>query len=327
MKASIYKNYGPPDVLEYVDIEAPVPKSNELLIKVHAATVNRTDCAMLRAKPYIMRLFTGLLKPKRQILGTDFAGCIEAVGSNVTNFKAGDKIFGFNDLGVSSHAQYLTISAHEALALIPENTSYEKAAASLEGVHYAYNFINKITLKSGDTVLVNGATGAIGSAMVQLLTYFGAQVTAVCDGKHAELIKTFGATKTIDYTKEDFTQTNEKYKFVFDAVGKSSFAKCKPILTTKGIYISSELGYGAQNIFYAVFTPIICMIPGFRSNKRVVFPIPSNHLASVLLIKRLIEEGKFDALIDKFYSLEETSQAFLYVESGRKIGNVILKIA
>ena len=327
MKASIYKNYGSPDVLEYCEVEAPVPKGDELLIKVHAATVNRTDCAMLRAKPYIMRLFTGLMKPKRQILGTDFSGCIEAVGDKVTNVKAGDKIFGFNDLGVSSHAQYLTISAHEALALIPENTSYEKAAASLEGVHYAYNFINKVTLKYGDTVLVNGATGAIGSALVQLLTYFGAQVIAVCDGKHAELMKTLGATKTIDFTKEVFTQTNEKYQFVFDAVGKSSFTKCKPILAKKGIYISSELGYRAQNIFYALFTPIICMIPGFRSNKKVVFPIPTNRKASVLLIKQLIEEGKFDALIDKSYSLEETSEAFRYVETGQKIGNVILKIA
>ena len=327
MKASIYKNYGSPNVLEYCELDLPTPKADEVLIKVHAATVNRTDCAMLKAKPLIMRLFTGLLKPKNQILGTDFAGVIEEVGTNVTKFKVGDRVFGFNDLGLSSHAQYMVLSQHEALALIPENSSYEKAAASLEGVHYAYNFINKVTLNKGDNILVNGATGAIGSALVQLLAHFGAQVTAVCAGKHAELAKTMGATKIIDYTKQDFTQTSEKYQYVFDAVGKSSFAKCKPILENRGIYISCELGYMAQNIFYAIITPLICMIPGFRSNKKVIFPIPTNRKASVLLIKQLIEEGKFDAVIDRTYSLSETPEAFRYVESGKKIGNVILKIA
>ncbi len=319
MKAAIYKKYGSPGVLRIKEVEKPAPKDNEVLIRVYATTVNRTDCAILRAKPFFIRLFTGLLKPDKPIPGTDFAGKIEAVGKNVTSLKAGDKVFGFDDRGLSSHAQYMTLPEDNALATMPDNITYEQAAASIEGAHYAYNFINKVDLKSGQKVLVNGATGAIGSAAVQLLKYFGANVTAVCKTENTELVKSIGASQVIDYTKEDFTKSNEKYNFVFDTVGKSTFSKCKPLLEPGGVYISSELGPMAQNVFLPLITPLF-------GNKKVIFPIPTDRVGSVLLIRKLSEEGKFKAVIDRKYSLEEIAEAYRYVEKGQKTGNVIITL-
>ncbi len=257
MKAIVWTKYGPPDVLQLKEVEKPIPKDNEVLIKIHATTVNRTDCAMLRAEPFISRFVTGLFKPNKPIQGTEFAGKIEAVGKNVSSFKVGDMVFGFDDNNFGSHAQYMTILEDKALTTIPKNMTYEQAAASTEGAFYAYNFINKVNLKSGQKVLVNGATGAIGSAAVQFLKYFGANITAVCNTKNIELVKSLGADKVIDYTKEDFTKDDQKYNFIFDTVGKSSFAKCKPLLQPDGVYISSELGSMAKNIFFALITSII----------------------------------------------------------------------
>jgi len=319
MKAAIYESYGSPSVIKVQKAEKPTPQNNEVLIRVYAATVNRTDCAMLRARPVIMRFFTGLLKPKNPIPGTDFAGKIEAIGKEVAKLKVGDKVFGFDDGGLRSHAQYMTLSEDNALTTMPTNITYEQAAASVEGAHYALNFINKVDIKSGQKVLVNGATGAIGSAAVQLLKYFGADVTAVCNTNNSALVKSIGANKVINYTKEDFTKSNEKYHFVFDTVGKSSFAKCKPLLETAGVYISSELGWMAQNPFFALTTPIF-------GGKKVIFPIPTDRKGSVLFIKQLIEEGKFEAIIDRKYSLDKIAEAFKYVEAGQKIGNVIITL-
>ena len=319
MKAAVHEKYGPPSVLSIKELATPAPKENEVLVQVHAATVNRTDCARLSAKPFIMRFFTGLFSPKNPIPGTDFAGKIAAVGSGVSALKVGDDVFGFDDKGLSSHAQFLTIAQDDAMTTMPENASYEKAASSLEGVHYAYNFINKVALVPGQKVLVNGASGAIGSAMVQLLKHFDANVTAVCNTKNIELIKSIGAQTVIDYTAVDFTSFDERYHFVFDAVGKSSFAKCKPLLEPGGIYISSELGRMSQNIFLALFTPLF-------GGKKVIFPIPTDPKNSVLFIKKLIANGRFDAVIDRQYALEEISAAFEYVETGQKTGNVVLSI-
>lgn len=320
MQASIYQAYGPPDVLQLKTVEKPAPKANKILVRVHAATVNRTDCAMLQAKPFIMRFFTGLFKPRNPILGTDFAGAIEAVGAGVTGFNVGDRVFGFDDNGLSSHAQYLTIDAGKGIAVIPENCSYEQAAASIEGAHYAYNFINKVQLNNGDKVLVNGASGAIGSAAVQLLKRYGAVVTAVCNTKNIEMAKAIGADRVIDYQREDFTKNGRQYDFVFDAVGKSTFNKCKALLKPGGVYISSELGWMAQNIFYALFTP-------FFSRKKVKFPVPVDIPGSVRLVKTLLAEGKFKPVIDRTYPLTETAEAFRYVLTGEKTGNVVLQIA
>ena len=208
MKTAVYEEYGSPSVLQIIKMKKPGPKDNEVLIKVYATTVNRTDCAMLRAKPFIMRFSTGLFKPKNPILGTDFARKIEAIGKNVESFKVGDKVFGFDDDGLGSHAQYMTLSENKGLTTMPNNISYEQAAASVEGAHYAYNFINKIDVKNGQKVLVNGATGAIGSAAVQLLKHFGVNVTAVCSSSNEELVKSIGADEVIDFTKDDFTKRN-----------------------------------------------------------------------------------------------------------------------
>ncbi len=319
MKAILWTKYGAPNLLKLGEIEKPIPKDNEVLIRVYAATVNRTDCAMLRAKPFIMRFLTGLFKPNKPIMGTDFAGKIEAIGKNVASLKVGDRVFGFDDTGVGSHAQYLTLAATRAIAIVPTNISFAQATASIEGAHYAYNMINKVKLKKGQTALVNGATGAIGSAMVQLLKYYGIGVTAVCNAQNTALVKSLGATRVIDYIKEDFTKTNGKYNFVFDTVGKSTFAKCKPILAPAGVYISSDLGPNGQNLYLPLITSII-------GNKKVVFPLPSNIMRSVLLVKKLMEEGNFKAVIDRKYPMEEIAEAFRYVELGQKTGAVVIII-
>jgi len=322
MKAFVYTKYGPPDVLQLKEVEKPIPKDDEVLIKIHATTVNRTDCATIRAIPFFARLVTGIFKPKKEIPGTEFAGKIEEIGKNVTYFKVGEKVFGFDDQGSGSHAQYMTMSENKAFT-IPKNITYEQAAASTEGAHYAYNFINKVNIKSGQKVLVNGATGAIGSAAVQLLKYFEVHVTAVCATKNIELVKSLGANTVIDYTKENFTKDDQKYNFVFDAVGKSSFFKCKHLLQPGGVYISSDLGYMAQNIFLPLITPIIKPLIG---NKRTVFPIPTDIRGSIFLIKKLIEQGKFKAVIDRKYPLEQIVEAYRYVEKGQKTGNVVITV-
>lgn len=319
MRASVYKNYGLPTVLQFEKVEKPTPKANEVLIKVMATTVNRTDDAMLRAKPFIMRFVTGFFKPKKQILGTDFAGIIEAIGKDVKTFNIGDRVFGFNDDGLQSHAEYLTFPADKGIAIIPPNINFFKAAASMEGAHYAYNTINKIDLKKGQKVLVNGATGAIGSAALQLLVHFGVEVTAVGNTKNMELMKRMGAIEVIDYLKEDFTKLQKQFDYVFDTVGKSSFKKCKPILKPHGIYISSELGWMAQNLFYALFTPIF-------SKKKVIFPIPSAIEVTIELVQKLLKNGAFAPVIDRTYPFNRIAEAFTYVETGEKTGNVVIEI-
>jgi NADPH:quinone reductase-like Zn-dependent oxidoreductase len=323
MKAVIYEKYGSPDVLQLNEVEKPTPKDNEVLIKVYATTVNRTDCATVGAIPFFARLATGIFKPKHQIPGSDFAGEIEEIGKNVKSFKIGDRVFGFEYLGAESHAQYMTLSEDKGLTTMPDNISYEEAAASIEGAHYAYNFINKVDLKSGQKVLVYGATGAIGSAAVQLLKYYDVYVTAVCGTANIDLVKSLGADKVIDYLTEDYTKDEEKYNFVFDTVGKISFSKCRPLLQSGGIYISSDLGYMAQNIFLPMITPIIKPLIG---NKKTIFPNPTDLEGSMLLVKKLIEQGKFKAVIDRKYSLEEIVEAYRYVEKGQKIGNVVITI-
>jgi len=317
MKAIVCTKYGSPDVLELKEAEKPAPKDNEVLIKIYATTVNRTDCATLRAKPFIARFVTGLFKPNKQILGSEFAGEVEAVGENVSSYNVGDKVFGFDDSDFGSHAEYMSISEDKALTTIPKNMTYEQAAASTEGAFYAYNFINKVDLTSDKKVLVNGASGGIGSAAIQLVKYFGANVTAVCNTKNIGLVKSLGADRVIDFTKEDFTKEDQKYNFIFDTVGKSSFAKCKPLLHSDGIYISSELGYMAQNIFLALITPII-------GGKKVIFPIPTDCKGSILFIKKLMDERKFESVIDRKYPLEQIIEAYRYVEKGQKTGNVVI---
>ncbi|MEQ8524622.1 NAD(P)-dependent alcohol dehydrogenase [Gracilimonas sp.] len=320
MKAILHEKYGGPEVLKLQEIEKPVPSPNQVLVKVHASTVNRTDCAILRAKPFIMRFFHGLNSPKIKIPGTDFSGEVEAIGAEVNSYKVGDKVFGFNDSGLASKAEFLIINEDGLFSRIPESVSFEHAAASLEGAHYAYNFINKVELRRGDNILVNGATGAIGSAMVQLLKYFGTSVTAVGNTKNLDLLKSIGADAVVDYTKEDFTRLSDEFDYVFDAVGKSTFSKCKSLLKPSGIYISSELGPYIQN-------PFLALITSGSDGKKVKFPVPSDISATIRFIKKLMEEGKYQAVLDRTYAIDEIKEAYHYVETGEKTGNVVIKIS
>lgn len=229
MKAAIRRNYGHPDQIKIESVDPPVPKEDEVLIKVHATTVNRTDCANLTAEPFIMRFVLGMFSPRQIILGTDFSGEIISKGEQVKSFDVGDKVFGFHDTGSESQAEFITVT-EENLFSIPENIDYKQAVASLEGAHYAYTFIQKGNIQQGQNILVNGATGAIGSALLQFVRQYDVTITATCNTKNKELIQSLGADKIYDFTHEDFTKDSEQYDFIFDAVGKSTFGKCKPLL-------------------------------------------------------------------------------------------------
>ena len=319
MKASHRASYGSPDVITIKKVEKPTIQKNEVLIRVHATTVNRTDCGALWGKPFVFRFFIGLFKPRNSITGTDFAGIVEAVGQNVQTFTVGDRVWGFDDKTLPTHAEYLAIDTKKPIMKIPNGFTFEQAAASAEAAHYAYNFLNKVSLAQGDKVLVNGGTGGIGSAAIQFLKDTGIDVTAVCHSQHDELVRALGADRIIHYDKEDFTQDHEKYDFVFDAVGKSSFRFCTRILKSEGVYIFSELGPGAQNLYLPLLTSI-------KGGKKVIFPLPENIPKSLAYVAELAERGSFNPLIDRVYSLDRIKEAFAYVDSGQKIGNVIIKI-
>ncbi|MBW3467014.1 NAD(P)-dependent alcohol dehydrogenase [Arthrospiribacter ruber] len=320
MKAIVYSNYGPPHVAKLTEVPKPKPKDNEILVKVYASTVNRTDSGFRSAEYFVSRFFSGLFRPKYQILGSEFSGIVEETGKEVTTLKKGDQVFGFNDKTFGGHGEYLTIAETEAVTNMPEKIDFDEAAALTEGGHYALVNIRAAKVVPGQNVLVYGATGAIGSAAVQLLHYFGAKVTAVCNTKNVSLVKSLGADTVIDYQTADFTQNQDKFEFIFDAVGKSSFGQCKPLMTAKGIYISTELGKNGENILLALTTPL-------RGGKRLLFPLPSISKQDVVFLKSLYEEGHYRPVIDRQYEMEQIVEAYEYVETGQKTGNVILKIA
>jgi NADPH:quinone reductase-like Zn-dependent oxidoreductase len=319
MKAAFRQKYCNPANLTVGEVARPTPKPHEILVNVRATTVNRTDCAVLTGKPFIMRFFTGPLKPKSAIPGTDFAGEVVAVGAKATRFQKGQRVFGFNDLGLASQAEYLTVAEAAAIAEIPQAIDYAHAAASLEAAHYAYNFLSKVKIAAGQNVLVNGATGGIGSALVQFLRHAGLQITAVANTKNIELMHSLGAHHVIDYLKEDFTRIEDRFDYVFDAVGKSTFGKCKGLLKRKGVYISSELGPYAQNPFLALIT---ALLPG----KTVKFPLPTDIKRSMKFISELLAQNTFMPVIDRKYNLAQISEAYEYVMTGQKTGNVIIEI-
>lgn len=319
LRAIVYTKYGPPEVAILKEVPKPIPKDNEVLVKVYSSTVNRTDSGFRSAEYFISRFWTGLFSPKNKILGCEFAGIIDETGKSVTTFKKGDKIFGYNDKTCGGHGEYLTIAESDAITSLPGNLNFDEAAPITEGAHYALNNIKASGIKSGQNVMVYGATGAIGSAAVQLLKHFGTNVTAVCNTKNVELVRSLGASTVIDYQTQDFTQTETKFDFIFDAVGKSSFGQCKPLLNQNGIYISTELGKNAENIFFALSTKII-------GGKKVLFPIPTINKADVIFLKELVEKGEYKPVIDRKYKMEQITEAYKFVESGQKTGNVVLKI-
>lgn len=317
MKTVFRSHYGPPDGLQVVDVETPSPREGQILVRVHAATVNRTDCGGLRGRPFVFRFFAGFPRPRHQATGTDFAGEITAVGPGVQNFRIGDRVWGFDDHGAGSHAQYVLFPAKGSVARMPEGVTFEDAVASLEGAHYALNFINKVSLRPGQRVLVNGGTGAIGSAAIQILKARGLHVTAVCGSRDRDRVSALGPDRVIGRESGDFIREEIRYDFVFDAVGKSTFGACRKILVPGGVYISSELGPGGQNLLFA-------LVGLFSKGTRVIFPIPFDIKSTLRTMAGMLEARQFKPLIDRRYPIEQIREAFEYVESGEKIGNVIL---
>jgi NADPH:quinone reductase-like Zn-dependent oxidoreductase len=324
MKAAVRTSYGPPNVVQIADVEKPAAKDNQVLVRVHATTVNRTDCGFRAGTPFFTRFFTGLIRPKVTVLGSEFAGEVEAVGSGVRSFEVGDRVFGYSGLRHGSrfgaHAEYLAVPEGGLVATMPANLTFAEAAAGTEGSHYALWFIRKAKVRSGQDVLVNGATGAVGSAAVQLLKSMGAEVTAVCDTKNIELVRGLGADRVIDYTAEDFTKDGQTYDVVLDAVGMSSFGRTKRLLKPRGIYVSGDWGPKAQNPILALITPLF-------GSKKVIFPLAKDDQEMARSLKGLMESGEFRPVIDRRYRLDQIVEAYRYVETGQKIGNVVISVA
>jgi NADPH:quinone reductase-like Zn-dependent oxidoreductase len=319
MKAAIYTEYGSPRVLEIADVAKPIPKSNEVLIRVYATTVNRTDCGFRSAKYFVSRFVTGLLKPRRQVAGSEFAGEVVEVGSEVQELKVRDRVFGFEDVRSGAHATYMAVAANGSISKIPAGLSYEEVAPAGEGATYALSVIRAAGVNKGQKVLVYGATGAIGSAAVQILKYLGVEVMAVCGTANVELIASLGADKVVDYQKEDYTDTSDRFDLIFDAVGKTSYDAGRKILTRTGKYCSTELGKGGRNVLLAVWF-------GILGSRRVIFPIPRINKEKMNYIRQLLEVGAYRPVIDRTYPLEKIVEASKYVESGQKIGNVVMTI-
>ncbi|HRH67866.1 MAG TPA: NAD(P)-dependent alcohol dehydrogenase [Flavobacteriales bacterium] len=319
MQAWTYRRYGPPDVLQREELPVPTPGPKDILVRVHATTVNRTDCGFRSAEYVISRLFSGLFRPKRPVLGCEFAGEVVAVGEQVDRFKVGDKVFGYDDQRFGAYAEYMVTAADGGAALLPQGWSYPEAAPLTEGIHYAWCDLKAADIGPGSRVLVYGATGAIGSGAVQLAVSLGAEVTAVCTTPHVERIKALGAHKVIDRNTTDFRTEPGSFDLVFDAVGKSRFKHCRHLLTPNGCYISTELGPRSENVFLA-------MVGGLRKGPRVRFPLPTISQADVEHFRSMAEAGTLRPLIDRVVGFKELVEATRYVETGQKIGNVVVTI-
>jgi NADPH:quinone reductase-like Zn-dependent oxidoreductase len=318
MRAVVHYKYGPPEVLRLEEVARPVPKDDEVLVKIRATTVNRTDTALRAAEPFASRFITGLRRPKRKILGTEFAGEVEAIGTSVTEFAAGDQVFGVNPWKFGTHAEFVCMRESAALAHKPAGVSFEEAAAVCDGAILALGCLRPADPRKGQRILIYGSSGSIGTAAVQLARYFDADVTAVCNTKNIETVRSLGAGQVIDYTQEDFTKNGQTYDIIFDAVGKHSFPRCKSSLRPGGFYLATD---GWQNLVLALWTSRI-------GDKRVVFPIPPHYTKKdVLFLKQLIEAGKYRAVVDRCYPLEQVVDATRYVETEQKTGNVVLAVS
>ena len=317
MRAVVHDRYGPPDVLRLEDVERPIPKEDEVLIRVRATTVNRTDCGMRAAEPFFVRFLTGLRLPRRRILGMELAGEVEAVGAAVTEFKAGDEVFGV--AGAGAHAESVCVRERGALAHKPAGLSFDEAAAVCDGAIIALAAMRSADPRDGRSIVVYGASGSIGTAAVQLARYFGAHVTAVCTTENFELVRSLGADEVVDYTQEDFTENGKSYDAIFDAVGKHSFRRCRRSLKPGGIFLETDLGFMWH-------VPPLALASRWIGDKRVTLPIPKYTKENVLFVKGLLEEGKYRAVIDRRYPLEDVVEATEYVETGQKVGNVVLTV-
>lgn len=323
MKAIVYEKYGSTDVLQLQEVEKPTPKASEILVKIHATTVTPVDTTFRDGSMYFARLFTGLTKPKKAILGTELAGVVESTGYPVSRFKVGDKVFASPTGGNGTHAEYICLSEDSAVETMPANMSFDEAASICNGALTALPFLrDNGNIKRGQKVLINGAAGSIGTFAVQLAKHFGAEVTGVCSGANVEFVRSLGADKVIDYTKQDFTKTGQTYDIIFDAVGKSSFPKSKGALTKNGIYLTTVLSLGI--LMRTLFNKK-------TDGKRVMFAATGMRPADAQIkdlayIKCLIENGNLKTIIDRSYPLEHIAEAHSYVEKGHKRGNVVVTV-
>ncbi|MBU8851871.1 NAD(P)-dependent alcohol dehydrogenase [Priestia megaterium] len=302
MKAMVCTKYGKPDVLQLQEVEKPIPKENEILIKVHATTVTSGDCRVRSFNSPLllwlpMRIVLGLRKPRKSILGVELAGEVEEVGKNVTRFKKGDQLFAMTGMKFGGYGEYICLPEKGTIAVKPENVTYEEAASISFGGTTALHFFRKGNIQTGQKVLIYGASGAVGTAAVQLANYYGAEVTGVCSAKNNELVKSLGADRVIDYQNEDFTEKQERYDLIFDAVGKITKNQCKEALALNGRFVSVE-GQGIAKV----------------------------QTKDLLLLKKLMEEGQIQSVIDRCYSLEQVPEAHEYVETGHKIGSVVITL-
>ena len=312
MRAVVHHRYGPPEVLRVEDIPRPVANDDEVLVKVHATTVNQTDCHIRAAKPFLWRFFAGLLRPKRKVLGTEFAGEVEAVGAAVREYGVGDRVFGAR---WGSHAEYVCVREGGLMAHMPAGMTFEEAGAVVDGALQALGHLRVAKVGEGTRLVVYGASGSCGTAAVQLARHLGAHVTAVCNTKNVELVRALGADEVIDYLEEDFTKDGRTYEVILDAVGKHSFRRCRGSLEPGGLFVATD---GLRNFPLKFLTS--------KLDKRVVFYGSKSTREDLLFLKELIEAGKYRAVIDRRYPLDDVVEATRYVETWQKTGNVVLTV-
>ncbi len=330
MKAVVHTEYGPQDVLQLKEVAKPTPKDNEILVKVYATPVNYGDITARNFKNiptskfnmpvplwFLARIAFGLTKPKKPILGSEFAGEIETIGKDVKKFRKGDQVFAYRGMSMSANAEYLCMPEDGTVAIKPANMTYVEASAVPYGGIMALSILRKVNIQSGQKVLINGASGGIGSLAVQLAKYFGAEVTGVCSTPRLEYAKSLGADKVIDYTKEDFTKNGDRYDLIFDILGRSSFFRCKSSLTQNGRYLLAS--FKMKHLVQMLMTSII-------GKKKVICAMASEKSEDLNFLKELVEDGKIRSVIDRCYPLEQTAEAHRYVENGLKKGNVVITV-
>ncbi len=320
MKAAVNTRYGGPEVIEIRDdVPKPEPGTGEVLVKVHATTVSRSDCGLLRAHPFFIRAMTGVVRPKWTVLGLDYAGEVEAVGTGVNLFAPGDRIFGLTPGGHGGHAEYLCVPESGAITTIPPGLPYHEAVLC-EGAWYADNNLRAFGIRPGDKILIYGGSGAIGTAAVQLAKAYGADVTAVVGTTHLELVRSLGAARVVDYTAQDYTMIGDTFDYLFDAVGKVDYFKARRLLKPGGVFAATDLGPHGQNLLLITWSRV-------TRSRRVIFPLPKDNKTVVEHIRARVEAGELRAVIDRRYPLDAIVEAYRYVETKQKTGIVVIDVA